>query len=48
MGLGDHTNQRPVFWEIILFKGFFLGDCPQAWGFRGGESWASGTVVIMA
>lgn len=29
MGLGDHTNQRPEFWEIILFKGFFLGPVPR-------------------
>lgn len=47
MGLEGHTNQRPVFWEITLFKRFSLGPCPQAWGFRGGESRASGTVVIM-
>lgn len=36
MGQGGHTNQKPVYWEVTLFKGFFLGSVRVGWV----EPWA--------
>lgn len=29
MGQGGHTNQKPVYPEVTLFKGSFLGSAPR-------------------